>query len=355
MTSLVLPQLPPSQVQFLNTIFGANRELAFHISDDAYQVQFTRSAAEIDAAFSFEVSGSVSEKLWVSLSEASRLAGLQRWLGPCQLDDLPEGLAEIVLDAYLAVFLDSLSSKIGESFAISEVRCGAPPAEQEYQLPFKLTTADDQCVRGTLNFDSGWASTIERMLPLAAVTEAQSLRELCIPVPIELGRMSLTVSELQTLEPFDVVLLDSSDLITRQRVTLRLPPAFEIDCTFADERMNVEAIKACQSDKFTESAASSINDIRIPLSIQCGCASVTCDQLTNLSRGDVLTHRSHDAQSVDIVQSDRVLGRGELVRGGDRLGVRLLSLSSGSMRKTLAGLAEQSQTSARNDLPNKAE
>jgi type III secretion protein Q len=336
--SLVLSQESGARIRFFNSAYCAERHLTLRTNEDVYQVEFVDDVGRFDATLSFEITGTTSGKLWVSLSEASTLAGLERWLGPCQLDDLPEGLGAMVLDAYLAVALETLGAKGGESFAITEVQRGGPPADMEYRLPFVLANADEQRVLGALHFESRWASTIEKMLPLVPAMEANSFAHLRVLAPLELGRTSLTIAELEALEPYDVVLLESSDLLTSQRVRLRLPPTFEIQCLVADDRLQVESIQEQPpSSTVATSADDTLSQARIPFSVHGQCVGVSCDQLNSLSCGDILEPCSRDAQTVDIVLSGRVVGHGELVRKEDRLGVRLLSLSP---RRDFVAVAE---------------
>lgn len=329
MTTLELPQESRERTAFFNSVYGVQRDIQFRSWNDVYRLRFPVQGCPCDPTFCFQISGNESGHLWVSLSETSKLAGLEHWLGTAELEELPPGLAAIVLDSYLAATLEEVGALVGESLAITDVRLNGKPADCSYTLPFVLTSESGEQTRGALHFDQAWAPTIQSLLSTAPPIASTALNTIRVPTSLEVGQSSLTLEQWQQLEPADVVMLDRSEWLTRQQVIVRFPPALRVCCTVQADRLVVQRVETeelTSPDSPTE--LPNVNELQTPLFVRAGKVAISIEELADLAPGDSLSPLESENQTVELVVANQVVGTGELVRSGDRLGVRVIEFTT---------------------------
>lgn len=327
MSLLELPKEPVDRIQFFNTIFEARRCLDFRIDDVAYHLRFDGNFAVDRPSLSFQITGSESGRLWVSLSDTSRIPGLKAWLGEAQLEQIPTEIAAIVLDGFLASTLEQLGSNIGEVVEIANVGFHEQVEGMDFSLSFVLSDQFGQQTAGVLAFEKDWAPTIKSLVSVAPAEVSTTADGVRVDVPIEIGQTDLSIAELRKLEPLDVVIAEKSEFLSDQRVMLRFPDAMQICCEVEDSQLVVHEISPAVSNSQEPMSATAAGDLQLPLSIQGGRVQLTLEQLKQLESGDELAAEHPTPQTVDMMAGTQLLGKGELVCCGDRLGVRLQSFA----------------------------
>ena len=326
MARLELPQETAERIRFDNVVCGVNRNLEFSAPSGTYGLQLVADSPGTASSFSFEITSRESGRLWVSLADTAPLIGFSNWLGDAQLEDLPTNVAAIVLDMYLATLLEQIGDQAGESLTITNVCAGQPPEDLPKTLPFLLAT-DDGATHGCFHFEENWLATIKSLLSFVAPETLEDFDALRIPAFVELGRTSLTLTELGELDVDDVVMFDHSQLLVRQRAELCLPPHVRIPCVVGEECLTVEPFSDEQLSPLqpVNAAPSGIDDVHVTLAARGGCVELTVEQLAELDAGDELP--CPGAEVVDVVIAGQSVGKGELVRVGERLGIRLTAMS----------------------------
>lgn len=336
MNLLPLPKETPARVRFFNDVFGVNRQLEFSVGEDRFQLRFDPAAESSHSGSGIQVSGTESGELIASLSETSVLPGLRTWLHSAALEDVTEELAAIIVDAYVSDTFAALASQLGETFDVTKFWTSVPDRKLEYRLPFWLSNATGQRVRGTLQFESSWAPTIQALLSRAPAVASRTLDALRISLPIELGRSSLSIAEIRDLQQLDVVLLEETEFLSHQRVTVLFPGPRKAVCRIEDSKLVVEQVDAqARVEPTTARDVVDTSEIALPLSVRSGHVEATLGQVRKLASGDEFNVPTSSSPFVDFIVADQRGGHGELIRNRNRLGVRLMSLREGPVQSLL--------------------
>ncbi|MHC6226889.1 type III secretion system cytoplasmic ring protein SctQ [Pseudomonas sp. X10] len=274
-------------------------------------------------------------EVWLALGDAPVHLAL-----PVQalvLLDLPGSLAlpglpaALLLEQALLPLIETLERCLTQPLRVLDQ---AAPLTCLHPLAIDVTLrCDDLALPVRLRTDAqGWASIadgLDRHAPLAP----HALGSLPLALVVDGGEAWLTLGELGSLLPGDVVMLDPwpDDQVRlrlgtnlqaraqRQGNRLQLLAPLFIDSAFKEPYMS-------EPDAGPE-LDSSLDELQLKLVCQVGSVELTLAQLRELGTGSVLslTPRMHDG--VDLMINGRRVGQGQLVKIGDGLGVRLLSFA----------------------------
>ncbi|MBT13080.1 MAG: YscQ/HrcQ family type III secretion apparatus protein [Oceanospirillaceae bacterium] len=196
----------------------------------------------------------------------------------------------------------------------------------------------------------------------------QLLRQVDVIVHFEAGKVELKRSVLRKTRPGDFIILDSCSVLPGEekgRVTLTVEGIpvfrgmlkddkikvleyplyhkvetamendedFEVDDSIEEERDEFED----ETEELEEEDADSLSegtpvteragDIPVTLTIELGRIKMKLDKLTELQPGQLLELEVSPEEAVDLVINGRCIGRGELLKLGETLGVRVLDLA----------------------------
>lgn len=213
------------------------------------------------------------------------------------------------------------------------VRCG-----QTLAVGFCiLSTALGLQGRGVLRASSSWFSHAK--LPDCACVRASSV---LLPVTIELARTNLPALGCEAVQPSDGIVFEGYPAASRDgdwpvllrvgelsaRATLRGDGTVRMDTAFFDER---EERRMPADDRETLVDVSDRILAATPVSIvaELGCVVVRGDELAGLVPGAVLALGRSRTDSIDLRIEGRLWARGELVRAGDELAVRITQITKG--------------------------
>lgn len=169
---------------------------------------------------------------------------------------------------------------------------------------------------------------------------SQPLDTLRLWLAVDAGEAELTVGELHSLVPGDVVMLDPWPETQVRLVLDRRPRAWALhdgatlnvlqtpihDHSSKEPRMSETPSMSEAPD--VPSLDSSLDDLPLTLVCQAGHVELTLAQLRELGEGSVLRFAEPRQHGVDLMVNGRRIGQGELVKIGDGLGVRLLSIAA---------------------------
>jgi flagellar motor switch protein FliN/FliY len=128
----------------------------------------------------------------------------------------------------------------------------------------------------------------------------------------------LNFSEDEDLEEDFAAFEDDEDLFEET------PLAKEEETPLEDQERIPET--TTESPAQSDSSPISPDQIPVALTVEVGRIQMTMDQLLRLEPGNLLELNIHPEQGVDLTIHEKVVGKGELIRLGDVLGVRILQL-----------------------------
>lgn len=261
------------------------------------------------------------------------------------LVDLPgEPTRSLLIELALAPLLDAFEQHAGTRVSLEETRVGpdrgAP--RQASALAFRcglggvphealLRTGSPQAAVAGLEL----LARAVGALPVAA--SANDLSGLTFPLEVRAGTVRLPLSALADLRPGDVLVPDDFAL-ERGRVAVvvqHLSAAAVVDQTGlrVQDPLRPERTLTMEFDMTIGAAPpgdpernTTFDDLQVTLVFELGRSQVDLATLRSIAPGYVFPLVRDPTAPVDIVASGRCIGKGEIVRIGDTLGVRTTRL-----------------------------
>ncbi|WP_070885072.1 type III secretion system cytoplasmic ring protein SctQ [Pseudomonas argentinensis] len=241
---------------------------------------------------------------------------------------LPAALQSVLLEKALLPWIEPLEAALGQPVSLD-----ADSQPDDLMLTVQLSA--DGAPLGTLTLQlshaaaQGVADLLERYLPVAR----HPLPTLQLGLALQRGWQTLSLGELRSLQPGDVLMLDcpvdADGLLVlagghrqarckRQQSGLQLLEAWQPINPTMENAMGQDADDA------------QLDDVPLTVVCQIGSLEMPLGQLRELGEGSVLALPDADVQRVELLVNGRCVGRGELVAIGDGLGVRLTRFASPS-------------------------
>ncbi|HGL6861247.1 TPA: type III secretion system cytoplasmic ring protein SctQ, partial [Burkholderia multivorans] len=234
-----------------------------------------------------------------------------------------------------------------------------PPAEpapawhaSPAALRFELRRADGawRC-HGALLFDAPDALAVFFASAPAAPPDAAALyANLPVPLAFELGRTALTAAELADVVAGDIIAIEhwrahEQDLLCVAYV--RAAPAWEITGRPAGNRLTVQRIRemplepprtdsasAAAPDAPPADAPRALDGLAVDLRFELPPTSMPLGELSALQPGAVIELQQGINQSViHLVANGMLIGTGQLIAVGQKLGVRVVTLTQPAPRE----------------------
>lgn len=203
-------------------------------------------------------------------------------------------------------------------------------------LPYRLLqdTSDRQMSK------DNQLDLLERWLPTVASVKTELVAEL--------GEIRLTLQELASLEPSDIILLQGVSLrysageLTGE-VQMRLGShgagcfSGDIICEAssvkvilnrfaASPRVQPEGASMSSEEENLSQSAEFVQSVPVTIVVELGRRSMTISDVTRLRLGQIIDLQRIPSEPVDLTIDGRVIGKGELVDVDGDLGVRILKL-----------------------------
>ncbi len=156
-----------------------------------------------------------------------------------------------------------------------------------------------------------------------------------ISLRLELGEMKISVSGLRALSVHDVLLPDTIIDAGEPVLWLRADKRHAARARFNGLSLTIESIlkkttatsMPSESERDEAAALAPVEEIEIRLSFDLGEKTVRLAELAALQVGQVLQLDGPASRLVAVRANGRLVGRGELVRVADQVGVRVLELA----------------------------
>lgn len=332
---IVLEAVSPESVAALNAFYRRRQPVEMMVGGATFSVEAAWPLPERPAT-----STSVIAFMLDDIAGELHLprALLERWL----LDMDPEREMARVAPEHAALLMESLLG--GELEWLEEkLRCrieltaidGAPTAVDGTSVAFGLG-AEERFGKLVLA-NPGRFAELGGLLDQAAPRPAEWQPAFPVPVRICRGAVTVGVGDLRTLSPGDVVLLDDVDgdaagaLIT---VADRLVAPVQLDggkgrLLAPPKYLNGsrwEWIMGPKTDQAQAPDDAGMDDLPVSLVFELGRSVLSLGELKRLNPGAVVTLPDVTSETVDVVANGKRVGRGEIVRIGESLGVRVVRM-----------------------------
>ncbi|MDP9837212.1 type III secretion protein Q [Neorhizobium huautlense] len=276
--------------------------------------------------------GRVDDKL-VAMSfrigaETCRLhasAGLVDWLAQplglegALIDEEPLQRA-VLLELAGLDFIRQIEAHIGDDIRLGEGDAGPTLHAQEMSIE-----ADGTMLPLRLELTERLVEKLADYLDRLQPPEPADLSGAAVELVIEAGSQDLSIAELESLSPSDVVMLTHHRpvVVANDRLVAavrRKADGVELDGAFypLTRRAMVGSLADIQSGRETRHMVHMVSET--------GRVTTTIGAIDALKPGEALPLSCFDGTGVDLVVDNRRFGRGELIMIGAGLGVRIVSL-----------------------------
>jgi type III secretion protein Q len=259
------------------------------------------------------------------------------------LDVFPEHLALAGLQLAWRESMERLEQLSGRRVRLLRAARALPDALDA--APFRFRLALDSApardgVDGVIAADApglGLLGLLARRLPPAT---RRVDPDTPVPVRLELGEMRLTLSTLRALALNDVLLPDTV-IEAEPLLWLRSDPRHAARARLEERSLIIESV--FQEDSFMPTSVSTskhdaqdpvgLEDIEFRVAFDLGEKTLKLGELAALQPGQVLALEAPAPRLVAIRANGRLIGRGELVRLADTVGVRVMELADAEASK----------------------
>lgn len=364
-----IPVMDAGTAEYLGTIAGQIGDGSFELGGAAWRFSMRPvSFAAPHFVDPFAISIEWGSGQLHMLATRAVLSLLYRHQFPdAPVDALPE---EVALAAFHLAWRDVMARlEMLSGRRIQLIRAGGADAEPSATAPFRfaVTLESERAVDGidveiaTDAAGLGLLALLARQMPRAARKIDDTLP---VALRLEIGEMWLPAAALRTVALYDVLLPDSIDDTLTPTVWLRADarhsarariegytivietlletshntPLFMPTSTHsADVTGTSDPVESADLD--TVPALDRIYDIGIRVSFDLGTKVLTLGELSDLRAGQILNLNAALPRLVSIRANGRLMGRGELVRVADQIGVRVLELLEASAQTHTHGNA----------------
>ncbi|WP_189644483.1 type III secretion system cytoplasmic ring protein SctQ [Mesorhizobium sp. M9A.F.Ca.ET.002.03.1.2] len=276
--------------------------------------------------------GDTAGKLHLPLSVAER--GLARADELVDIKRLAPAHAALLLESVFEEDLEWIESKLGENIAITSIE-RRDTVLDETALAFVLT-GKDETIDCTLNTNNaGLVLRIGRFLDEIGKAKLPIPGE--FPLPVCLWRNALTISlgELQSLHHDDVVLFDDAEeegvvaLVIAERLyapaalTAGGPQLLAAPTAIAGSKWEWTMNQNTPPHADQTLEESTLDELPVALAFELGRTAMPLREVRQLAPGAIVPLAHVTEETVDIIANGKRIGRGEIVRIGESLGVRI--------------------------------
>ncbi|WP_261532554.1 type III secretion system cytoplasmic ring protein SctQ [Burkholderia multivorans] len=346
--SPALPRVSAATARGLSHAYGATAAVPIALGEHAYAVRWRVDAEPAADAHAYRfVVGPATGTLWLDpLAETE-------WLGDAADPAVPAVIRAALLADLGAPLAATLQAATRQRVELLPPAEPAPAwAASPAALRFELRRADGawRC-HGALLFDAPDALAVFFASAPAARPDAAALyANLPVPLAFELGRTALTAAELADVVAGDIIAIEhwrahEQDLLCVAYV--RAAPAWEITGRPAGNRLTVQRIRemplepprtdsasAAAPDAPPADAPRSLDGLAVDLRFELPPTSMPLGELSALQPGAAIELQQGINQSViHLVANGMLIGTGHLIAVGQKLGVRVVTLTQPAPRE----------------------
>ncbi len=329
--------IDPRRVEALNAVYRHRPPLDIAVADTPMRIETAWPPPDDDAA------GRCT--LAIAVDGAQGTLGLPRalvaqWIAQIDPDAAPDSLAPehaaLLVECALAADIARLEEALGHTVEIASVTDRPPEGMDMPRFGFSLAWAERTAALALAlpcEHAAGLGALLDRLAPGRPADP-----ELPVPVSLCAGAADLTVAELRGLVPGDVVLAEEAR--TPEATALALiaghlaAPAVVgeagaklVSGPFRLRGSNWEWIMTDPTHAAAISDDTDLDDLPVRLTFELGRTELALSDVRALAPGALLPLSRPVDEAVDVIANGRRIGRGELVRIGESLGIRITRLA----------------------------
>ncbi len=240
----------------------------------------------------------------------------------------------LLTEMALLALIEPMEARLRKSLQVTERARLPRPPNFVVSLSVSIRLGDAPAFAVVVEMTPISAHWVASLLEENLARQADPLPQLRLSGRIEAGHAPLRLSDLRSLQPGDVVMLDCLPA-DQLRLTLaeRLQARGRTDgnCFYlieAPQPIPPDMENTMSDVDSSASLDSQLDDLPLKLVCQAGSVEVSLAQLRELGAGSLLLLAPQALDGVELQVNGRKLGQGQLVRIGDGLGVRVLSFAA---------------------------
>ncbi|KUM28947.1 hypothetical protein AU467_01475 [Mesorhizobium loti] len=241
--------------------------------------------------------------------------------------------AALLLESVLEEDLQWIEGRLGEGISITSIeRRDVVSDEGSYAF---VLTGEGEPIDCVLNTNSaGLATRIGRILDEIGKAKAPIPAGVPLPVSLRRGALMISLGELQSLRPDDMVLFD--DVAEEGVATFVIAERLFAPVSLTAEGPRLLAAPAAIAGskwEWTMSQStppagqtleeSTLDELPVALAFEIGRTAMPVGEVRQLAPGAIVPLADVTKPAVDILANGKRVGRGEIVRIGESLGVRI--------------------------------
>ena len=239
---------------------------------------------------------------------------------------LPSLPRSLLLELAVLDLIETLEPLLGHPVQLLEAK--DDPRTFAVSLALELTFGNQPAMGAQLDLSEGAAVLVAQLLTQYGQVEPDPLPALRQTLAVLAGQQWLSLGELRSLRPGDVLMLEHD-----AGLLLDLDGRLQARCQYQGEALRLQdELKApllhMENTMTDVDAAAALDDLPLKLVCQVGSLELSLAQLRELGAGSLLQLSTQGVDSVDLMVNGRRVGQGQLVKIGDGLGVRLLSFAT---------------------------
>jgi len=245
------------------------------------------------------------------------------------LPDSPSG--SLLLELALLELIIPLEHLIGQPIRVLDLEASrAVPSLLPLSVNLGVRLGDDLKLNVPIQLSEAATLDIADALDRHAPATLHDLGHLRLSISVDSAEAWLTLPELLSLLPGDVVMLDPwADSHVRLRLGTSLWCRARLEGTCLQLIEQQLAVISMKEHHMTEvDAGPSLDEVQLKLVCRLGSVELSLAQLRELGEGSLLQMTPSMQEGVELLINGRRVGLGQLVKIGDGLGVRILSFST---------------------------
>lgn len=321
--------LSSENAEMLNSVVGRNRVIPFSLRGQELSFVFGVKSPSYEPTLAIKVQIKGRE-LWIGVNHLPDLSIFSDKLAGLELQDVPEELCPLIVEAFSEDVVESLELYRTLDMKIEDVWLSPPPGESAYPLYFKVSRADGvHILEGHFQTDWEGVKLFADLLKHAPVDEYQQLDDIPVWFSLVLGRTHLKIQDYENLAINDIVLVDEICSQDKNHYSFYSNDYGSFEASLENGKANV--VNVMESENMEKAGAQSaektdINELPVNLSFEAGEKAISLGELKKLQPGYTFELENPASKPLTIKANGKVLGSGEFVKIGERVGVRVLEL-----------------------------
>lgn len=376
MNLLPLQSILPKKVYLNNIIVGRQRDASFFVDNKEYAFSFTFPLRDYKPAVFFKIKLS-DHTLWLSLDQLPPLSYFSQKFEGVDLQSLPEDIQAVALEACFKNVLDAVEEELGVVISIESYEQNHPGNNFDDELPFSVRIEGIELpIHGALHMEGSSLEFLAALLERPSYTRKNHFTAIEVPIYAIIGEETLSLKEFKNLDLRDILLLEDENFVANgsckvvignylmyggvlENGTLTLENLMDErvdndslyqdasydfddegdmddDISLEDEEAVKNTSANNQQEEFEDEEKPSTQgqipkemaDIPIQIVFEVGQKHLPIKELQSLKPGFTFELENPAERPITIRANGKVIGTGELLKVGDRVGVRVTSFSN---------------------------